>query len=212
MARDLVLRLAHPEDYERIVDYCQKHQHQFFALRKEQTARAAAGDGAFTIEERGEIVGTSCNFLLSGRRDAADVDWVEIGQSRITLNGLCLFAVLTCVQTLHAYRCRPEVPFVFAQVDAPNARVSRLFAQLGFEQFEPAEVLEQASVSSLPLDKRPPALGYGFVWWRLERSGLHGLKRTLTEVLREFLRRAGDQYRLVGSPELEPYLDLASSR
>jgi hypothetical protein len=198
------IRHAKPTELDRVLDYCRAHENRHFAIRERETRAAITNNGVYIIEVGDQLVGTSSNFLIVNSEQTSQ--WMEIGQSRITLNGLALYKALICLQALDALRNWPSIEFVFAQVDEVNRKVSEMFASVCFRRFEPSPDLEEACIDTLPMSKRPEALGYGFVWWKVAKRDRTPLQNILEDFVARFPLSSGGKYTLVMHdwPRAEP--------
>jgi hypothetical protein len=151
--------VSHEDDFKDLMRYYEAHPHPNYALRRQATAEMCGRGGFVILRCHDEIVGAGGIFPIGGR-------WVELGQARITLNGRGLYGVLVNMRLLRSRELFPDATTVFAEVDAPNRRVTELLKDHFFVEFEPGPVLYSMTVDGLPPGKRPEDLGYGFNWLR----------------------------------------------
>jgi hypothetical protein len=161
------IRLAMPHDARAIEHFYTTNEHAFVAFRPERLASLIIEQALVVAEADGIMVGAAgilCHGTSSGRH------WIELVQGRVILEGLGLYRLLIACRLLLIENRYPSSALVFCEVDEVNMRVRSIYSSLGFVTFAPDPELEQISIETLPLNKRPQSLGYGFVWYKANSS------------------------------------------
>jgi hypothetical protein len=156
------IRLATPDDAGAIERFYTANEHAFVAFRPERLVSLLAGRALVVAEKGGLIVGAS-GILHHGT--VAGRQCVELVQGRVILEGRGLYRLLIACRLLLIEFRYPRSALVFCEVDEVNVRVRSIYSSLGFVHFAPNAELERLSIETLPMGRRPEALGYGFVWY-----------------------------------------------
>lgn len=164
MGGAITLSVSHADDAPDLIGFYTSNPHAFYAFRDGATERAAA-DGMFILARRGgAIVAASGLFPVPIAGDAAP--HFELGQARSVPAGKGLYRWMVWLRLLRAEALGIAPERIYTEIDEPNTLVQDALTRLGFEAFAPAGPLLEACVASLPPEKRPEALGYGFVFLR----------------------------------------------
>jgi hypothetical protein len=175
--RIVPLRLASTLDAGALTAFYAKNEHPNVAFRAHRLMPLLEQQG-FVLAETGDVLvaagGLECHQLSGSRL------YVELIQGRVLRSGAGLYRLLIALRVLVAdVRYRSEAT-IFCEIDEVNTRARSICEEMGFRQFTPRAELCAAAIESLPADKRPAALGYGFVWYFLPstaRDRLLGMLR-----------------------------------
>ena len=140
------VRFSNAEDYDKLMAFYQANPHKNVCDRHETLMRELADNGSITIieGEDGKIVGSSISYPLMGENDKNSQKWLEIGTTRIVLNGYPgLFDVMIAMQTLRAYLVEPPDERFVCQMESPAVR--KMADNLGFRPFVPSDELVRVS-------------------------------------------------------------------
>lgn len=171
-ADELTVRLARPDEVDRVQSFYLKERHRFVDTRSDAVLQQVVSSGnQFLIERDDAIVGASTLFQL-------DRKLTELGACRLAFPGFRLFEMLTAIQVLYHFRRNGLDARVIMNIDRKNSSVLQRVRRLGWLEFMPdMELL--ATHYGMVLD------GFGIpVWWgyypcdRLEVCRL-GLRRYL---------------------------------
>jgi hypothetical protein len=169
------IRLASPDDASAIERFYVSNEHAFVAFRPEMLP-LLLNERAVVVVESGNVVLGAAGILAHGK--IAGRPAVELIQGRVILESLGLYRVLIACRLLIIESRYPISTSVFCEIDEVNVRVRSIYSSLGFREFTPDPNLKRISIETLPVEKRPEALGYGFSWYEVgltERENLVAL-------------------------------------
>ncbi len=179
------LRFSSPEDVTNVLAFYDGHSHPNYAYRRDLTPACVERGDMFLIEtDEGLLVGASGAFQKIDP-DYPSHHWTEIGQTHFPPDpansrsksalGYGLYQIMISSQALLAYLKEDSLRFVYAEVDdVPAAAkvVSMLHRDMTWPKFLPTGKLEKLQTEELPADKTPEALGYGFVFLRMDQEAV----------------------------------------
>lgn len=132
------VRFSNAADFDNLMAFYADNAHKNVYERDEKLLRQLAENGSVTLieAEDGKIVGATISYLLAKDAGAPSYDWLEIGTTRIVLNGYPgLFDVMIAMQTLRAYLVEPPESRFVCQMD--TTPVQQMAGKLGFRPFTP---------------------------------------------------------------------------
>jgi hypothetical protein len=160
----ITLSVSRADDAEDLVAFYTSNPHDFYAFRDDATHQAA-NDGRFILARRGHALVAAAGLfpvIVPGETEA----YFELGQARSLQEVRGLYRWIVWLRLLRAETIGIPRERIYSEIDEPNVRVQDALQRLGFEVFLPLDSLTDAAVTALPPDKRPDALGYGFVFLR----------------------------------------------
>lgn len=164
--------LAGPQDVEPAAEFYESNPHPYFAYRRERLSSLVL-DGTLMLARRdGRIVAAGAYEV---HRLRAGPPYVELIQGRVAKPGAGVYRALIGGRVLLASRRYATAAEICCEIDEVNVRARGIFESMGFIAFLPSAELYERSVGMLPPDKRPEALGYEFVWYRLPESAREDL-------------------------------------
>jgi hypothetical protein len=144
--RKYYIRFSNVDDHEKIMDFYRANPHDNVSDRHEDLMKKMADNGSIVIIEsdKGEIVGASISYPLMSEKDPNKQEWLEIGTTRIVLNGYPgMFDLMIGIQTLRAYLVEPPDDRFVCQMESPLVR--KMAHKLGFRPLEPSDELVRVS-------------------------------------------------------------------
>lgn len=148
------VRFSNIDDHEKIMDFYRKNPHSNVSDRHEELMKTMADNGSVILIEsdKGEIVGASISYPLMSEKDSAKQQWLEIGTTRMVLNGYPgLFDIMIGMQTLRAYLVEPPDDRFVCQMESPLVR--KMAHRLGFRPYEPSEELVRVSDATVEAEE-----------------------------------------------------------
>lgn len=148
------VRFSNIDDHDKLMEFYAANPHKNVCDRNEEMMRNLADNGSITIieAEDGTIVGASISYPLMGENDPNSQKWLEIGTTRIVMNGYPgLFDVMIAMQTLRAYLVEPPEERFVCQMESPAVR--KMAARLGFRPYMPSDELVRVSDATLTVDE-----------------------------------------------------------
>lgn len=180
--RDIItLSVSHAGDAADLAAFYTSNPHAFYAFRDGATEQAAA-DGMFVLARRGgAVVAASGLFPVPIANERTP--YFELGQARSVPEGKGLYRWMVWLRLLRAEALSIAAERLYTEIDEPNTLVQDALKRLGFEAFTPEGALFDACVASLPRDKRPEALGYGFVFLRPTEAAYREARAALANLV-----------------------------
>lgn len=147
MTKRYFIRASNGADLNNIQDYYRDHEHKNVLARDAQLVKTLVENGNVCLIEdaAGTIVGASISYPLQTDPASNGHDFIEIGSTRITLNGYPgVFDALIGFQILRTCFIDPPEQRMLCKVDAPP--VQGIIQTFGFRPYAPsAEVLAAKS-------------------------------------------------------------------
>lgn len=141
------VRFSNSDDFDKLMEFYKENPHKNVCDRNEQLMRDVVENGSVTLIEResdGKIVGASISYALGGEADPEHQKWLEIGTTRMVLNGYPgLFDVLIGMQTLRAFLVEPPSERFVCQMESPAVR--KMAHRLAFRPYDPSDELVRVS-------------------------------------------------------------------
>lgn len=199
------LRFSNPADVPPVVAFYEAHDHKNYAYRRDLTPACVKRGDMFLIEtDQGLLVGGSGAFQKADP-DMPQHHWTEIGQTHFptapggdrskSALGYGLYQVMISSQAVLAYLKEDGLRFVYAEVDDVDAAakvVHMLHEDMTWTKFKPTGKLEQLQIAELPADKTPEALGYGFVYLRMDQEAVAQNARLVLDAIEKgYVERKG---------------------
>lgn len=199
------LRFSSPEDVTNVLAFYDDYSHPNYAYRRDLTPACVERGDMFLIEtDEGLLVGASGAFQKIDP-DYPSHHWTEIGQTHFPPNpansrnksalGYGLYQIMISSQAVLAYLKEYSLRFVYAEVDdVPAAAkvVSMLHKDMTWPKFLPTGKLEKLQAEELPADKTPEALGYGFVYLRMDQEAVaQNAHLVLNAIKKGYVERRG---------------------
>jgi hypothetical protein len=144
--KKLFIRFSNVDDHEKIMDFYRANPHDNVSDRHEELMKKMADHGSVILieTEKGDIVGASISYPLPSEKDPNKQQWLEIGTTRIVLNGYPgMFDVMIAMQTLRAYLVEPPDDKFVCQMESPLVR--KMAYKLGFRPLQPSDELVRVS-------------------------------------------------------------------
>ena len=160
MTETITLSVSHEADTPAILRFYEGNPHTFYALRPEAT-RAGAAAGRFILIWRESLLVAAAG-LFDVLVPGDERPYVELGQARSVMSGAGLHRWLVYMRLARALAMGVPWDRLYAEVDDPNTAVQQRLQRLGLERRPAVAALTEATIMTLPPDKRPEALGYGF--------------------------------------------------
>ena len=152
--KKLFVRFSNIDDHDKIMDFYRANPHSNVSDRHEDLMKTMADNGSIILLEtqKGEIVGASISYPLMGEADPSKQKWLEIGTTRITLNGYPgMFDVMIAMQTLRAYLVEPPDDRFVCQMESPLVR--KMAHKLGFRPLAPSDELVRVSDATVEAEE-----------------------------------------------------------
>lgn len=185
----LYIRFSNQDDHEKIIEFYSRNPHKNVCDRNKQLMQTLADNGSITIieDENGTIVGASISYpLMSEKEGVASQKWLEIGTTRMVLNGFPgLFDVMIAMQSLRAYLVEPPDDRFVCQMESPAVR--KMAHKLGFRPFAPSKELVDVSDATVTATE---SSGYDN-WYSAGPEALPVLAKLMREAIdKPFLENA----------------------
>lgn len=152
--KKLFVRFSNVDDHDKIMDFYRANPHSNVSDRHEDLMKKMADNGSIILleSEKGEIVGASISYPLMSEKDPSRQQWLEIGTTRIVLNGYPgMFDVMIAMQTLRAYLVEPPDDKFVCQMESPLVR--KMAYKLGFRPLQPSEELVRVSDATVEAEE-----------------------------------------------------------
>lgn len=198
-------RFSNPADVDNVVAFYGAHDHKNYAYRVDLTPDCVRRGDMFLIEtDQRMLVGASGAFQKQDP-DMPEQHWTEIGQTHFpkapggdrskSALGYGLYQIMISSQAVLAYLKEENLRFVYAEVDddpAAEKVVQMLHQDMTWVKFMPRGKLEELQIAELPADKTPEALGYGFIYLRLDQEAVaQNAKLVLDAIEKGYVERKG---------------------
>jgi hypothetical protein len=182
-APSVSIRLATRHDADAIERFYRANEHPFVGFRPERLASLLSEQALLAAETGGLIVGAAgiLHHDAAGGRQC-----VELIQGQVILESMGLYWLLIACRLLLIESKYPGSTLVFCEIDEINTRARSIYNSLGFVEFAPDSELERMSIETLPIRKRPQALGYGFAWYKADVAVMkHVIDKFCSKVIHE---------------------------
>lgn len=140
------VRFSNENDVDRVKAFYRANPHKDVCARNNDLIEERICSGAVSLieTETGEVVAASISYPLTGEDGAPGHKWLEIGTTRIALNGYPgLFDVMIAMQIMRAYLVEPPEERFVCQME--SAAVRKKAWDMGFRPYTPSEELVRVS-------------------------------------------------------------------
>lgn len=164
-AKKYFIRFSNVSDHAKIMEFYAENPHDNVCERHSDLIKNLADNGSVILIEdaaTGKFVGASISYpLFVPKEDIEQEKWLEIGTTRIVLNGYPgLFDVMIGMQVMRAFLVEPPDERFVCQMESPLVR--KMADKLGFRPYTPSKELVDISDKTLDIQD---GTSYGYDNW-----------------------------------------------